>query len=61
MQAIPYVPSYVSLQTSVRDKPDTPSCLIFQDDIRFMRIRTKRHEMMLSPGTSLLPMSHESH
>lgn len=26
-----------------------------QDEIRFMRIRTKRHEIMISPGTHLSP------
>ena len=26
-----------------------------QDDIRFMRIRTKRHELMISPGESRIP------
>jgi len=26
-----------------------------QDDVRFMRIRTKRHEIMISPGESLMP------
>ena len=26
-----------------------------QDEIRFMRIRTKRHEIMISPGESILP------
>jgi len=34
----------------------------FQDEIRFMRIRTKRHEIMISPGEPLMPWaSHFRH
>jgi len=28
-------------------------CVYSQDDLKFMRIRTKRHEIMISPGMSI--------
>lgn len=44
----------VSPSTCERDPGFLP--ISTQDEVRFMRIRTKRHELMISPGTSYLGM-----